>query len=213
MGLSKDIIIGKSSGTGKKKKIFFFFFFFFFFFLFLFSSFSLNSPLPIAFGVVALDDCNFHEVVNLNEFEKTKTISFSPPDGESVIMNYRCSGDFTTPFRVFPFLEEVMSSRLDLVLRLRADIPQSLFGNNVVVRVAVPKSTTSCSADFAGNAAGQSFEYKGPEKQAVWKIKRFGGGTEESIRIKVYFFSFLLFFFFLFFFLPVFVFTPILYLR
>jgi AP-4 complex subunit mu-1 len=103
---------------------------------------KLISFFSSAFGVVALDDCNFHEAVNMDEFEKTKTISFSPPDGESVIMNYRCSGDFTTPFRVFPFLEEVMSSRLDLVLRIRADIPQSLFGNNIVVRVPVPKSTT-----------------------------------------------------------------------
>lgn len=159
---------------------------------------------------MALNDCNFHESINMDEFERTKTISFSPPDGESVLMNYRCSGDYPTPFRVFPFIEEVMSSRLDLVLRIRADIPQNLYGSNVVVRIPVPKSTSrsgfplltsrssspsnfpsfifffrSCSADFAGNAAGQSFEFKAADKQAIWRIKRFGGGTEDTIRVKM----------------------------
>jgi len=136
-------------------------------------------------GVAQLDDCNFHECVNMDEFEKTKVISFSPPDGEFILMNYRSSGDYPTPFRVFPFLEEVSGTRLDLVLRVRADIAQNLFGNNLIFRIPVPKSTTSCSAELAASAVGHNFEFKAADKQAVWKIKKFSGGTEESIRIKM----------------------------
>jgi len=139
----------------------------------------------IGHGVAHLDDCNFHECVNMDEFEKTKVISFSPPDGEFILMNYRSSGDYATPFRVFPFLEEVSGTRLDLVLRVRADMAQNLFGNNITFRIPVPKSTSSCSAEMAASAVGQTFEFKPNDKQAIWKIKKFSGGIEESIRIKM----------------------------
>jgi hypothetical protein len=41
-----------------------------------------NSPGGGGSGAVVLDDCNFHECVNLSEFEDTRTLSFFPPDGE-----------------------------------------------------------------------------------------------------------------------------------
>ena len=34
-----------------------------------------------AFGGVVLDDCNFHECVNLDDFEATRTLALVPPDG------------------------------------------------------------------------------------------------------------------------------------
>ena len=43
---------------------------------------------------VILDDCNFHECVNTNDFEINKTLKLAPPDGEFVVMNYRVNGDY-----------------------------------------------------------------------------------------------------------------------
>lgn len=40
--------------------------------------------------VVMLDDCNFHESVQLDRFEKERTLELVPPDGEFAVMNYRC---------------------------------------------------------------------------------------------------------------------------
>jgi len=40
-------------------------------------------------GPVVLDDCNFHECVNVSEFETSRSLSFFPPDGEFVALNYR----------------------------------------------------------------------------------------------------------------------------
>eukprot|EP00362_Geleiidae_sp_MMETSP1317_P001641 CAMPEP_0201282994 /NCGR_PEP_ID=MMETSP1317-20130820/7237_1 /ASSEMBLY_ACC=CAM_ASM_000770 /TAXON_ID=187299 /ORGANISM="Undescribed Undescribed, Strain Undescribed" /LENGTH=50 /DNA_ID=CAMNT_0047597573 /DNA_START=1 /DNA_END=150 /DNA_ORIENTATION=+ len=48
-----------------------------------------------------LDDCNFHECVDLKEFEDFKRLLIKPPDGEFVVMNYRITGDYQTPFRIF----------------------------------------------------------------------------------------------------------------
>ena len=65
-------------------------------------------------GGVVLDDCNFHDCVNTNEFELNKTIRINPPDGEFAVMNYRVTSDFQAPFRVFPFIEELSSYKFEL---------------------------------------------------------------------------------------------------
>ncbi|CAE8670943.1 unnamed protein product, partial [Polarella glacialis] len=52
------------------------------------------------YGSVVLDDCNFHECVDLQDFSELRTLSFYPPDGEFAVMNYRITGDFRVPFRV-----------------------------------------------------------------------------------------------------------------
>lgn len=33
------------------------------------------------YGAVVLDDCNFHECINLDDFESTRTLALIPPDG------------------------------------------------------------------------------------------------------------------------------------
>ena len=49
----------------------------------------MKRRLPIVIGkgqsnglAVTLDDCNFHDCVQLDEFDQSKTISFVPPDGK-----------------------------------------------------------------------------------------------------------------------------------
>ncbi len=59
------------------------------------------------YGAVVLDDCNFHECVRLDEFESSRTLSFFPPDGEFILLNYRITGEFRAPFRIFPTVEEM----------------------------------------------------------------------------------------------------------
>lgn len=41
-----------------------------------------------------LDDCNFHDSVNTNEFDMNRTLRIQPPDGEFVAMNYRVTSEF-----------------------------------------------------------------------------------------------------------------------
>ena len=41
---------------------------------------SASSRGPM-YGGVVLDDCNFHECVNLDDFESTRTLALVPPDG------------------------------------------------------------------------------------------------------------------------------------
>ena len=63
-------------------------------------------------GTVVLDDCNFHECVDLRDFESMRTLTIQPPDGEFLVMNYRINGDYPTPFRIYPFIDELSQYKL-----------------------------------------------------------------------------------------------------
>lgn len=41
---------------------------------------AVSAP-PTVYGLM-LDDCNFHEAVNLDEFDSNRALSLRPPDGE-----------------------------------------------------------------------------------------------------------------------------------
>ena len=113
----------------------------------------MNEDLVIgkggAYGSVTLDDCNFHECVQLQDFETSRTLSFIPPDGEFVVLNYRVTGEFRAPFRVFPAIDEVSPYKLDVTIRCRADIPETNYGANVVIRIPVPRNTASAGCELA----------------------------------------------------------------
>ena len=73
----------------------------------------LNSDLQVGksttgqVGSVVLDDCNFHECVDVGDFEAMKTVTINPPDGEFLVMNYRINGEYPAPFRIYPFIDEM----------------------------------------------------------------------------------------------------------
>lgn len=167
---------------------------------------ALNEDLVVGkgshgttYGAVVLDDCNFHECVNLDDFEDTKTLALIPPDGEFVVMNYRVTSEFRAPFRVFPFLEETTPYKVELVLKVRADIPETNYGCNMTICFPIPKTAATVTPELgptssgsgagagagAGGSAGQMAEYKAKDKQVVWTIKKFTGGSELTLRTKI----------------------------
>mmetsp|Transcript_1162 Transcript_1162/g.3964 ORF Transcript_1162/g.3964 Transcript_1162/m.3964 type:complete len:229 (+) Transcript_1162:40-726(+) len=151
---------------------------------------GLNENLQIgrdvgSYGTV-LDDCNFHECVKLDDFEGNRELALRPPDGEFTLMNYRISGNPTQalPFRVSLSFEDTTDhGRLDVVVRLDCDIPPKSYGSNLLIRVAVPKATSSCAYELG--APGQSVEYKKDEKVAAWKITKAVGGLSYYCRLKM----------------------------
>lgn len=138
-------------------------------------------------GAVTVDDINFNDCVNLSEWEQGRTLSFHPPDGEFVVLNYRMTGEFKTPFRLFPAIEEVAPHTLEISVHVRAEIPDNHFGANVQIEVPLPQTTTvaSCSAVSTAGATGVHAEYVAHERKLLWTLKKFPGGTEQTLRAKV----------------------------
>lgn len=63
-------------------------------------------------GSVVLDDCAFHECVDTRDFDTLRTLAIDPPDGEFLVMNYRINADYQTPFRIYPFIDELSNYKL-----------------------------------------------------------------------------------------------------
>ena len=59
-----------------------------------------NAPAN-TYGALVLDDVSFHDCVNLSEFDRGRVLSFFPPDGEFVVLNYRVTGEYRAHFESF----------------------------------------------------------------------------------------------------------------
>jgi AP-4 complex subunit mu-1 len=153
---------------------------------------ALNEDLVVGknsgatYGSVVLDDVNFNDCVNLSEFENTRTLSFVPPDGEFVVLNYRMTGEFKTPFRIFPSVEEVAPDKLEISVLVRAEMPAEHFGANVTVEIPLPKCTSSASCSLLSSISGHNTaEFVSREGKILWTIKKFPGMTEQTMKAKV----------------------------
>lgn len=84
----------------------------------------LNDDLTLAEtntpGSIVLDDCNFHESVQHNEFLTNKALKINPPEGEFIVMNYRITTDFNAPFKVFAFFETETPFKLVLTVKVKS---------------------------------------------------------------------------------------------
>lgn len=64
-------------------------------------------------------------------------------------------------------------------------MPPDNYGANVIIRFPVPRNSTGVVAELAPGAAGQEWEYSETEKKVAWAIKKFQGGSEQAIRIRI----------------------------
>eukprot|EP00917_Polyrhabdina_sp_WS-2016_P029440 GHVP01062748.1.p1 GENE.GHVP01062748.1~~GHVP01062748.1.p1 ORF type:complete len:508 (-),score=87.10 GHVP01062748.1:1593-3116(-) len=136
-------------------------------------------------GVVLLDDCNFHMSCNVDEFAKNKTLTFVPPGGEFVLLNYRMSAPFNPPFKIHPSIEYVADNKIEFVAKLKADFSPSFYGSNISVIIPVPSFCISASSSFFPKAEDQSADFNATELTVTWSIKKLTGGSECALRCRL----------------------------
>lgn len=140
----------------------------------------------VQYDAVVLDDCSFHDCVNLSEFHNARTFSFLPPDGEFKVLKYRVTGGYKTPFRIFPLMQETGPTMIDISLLIRAEMDVNYFGANVLIELPLPRCTVSAACNLSiMNAINPHVEYLATEKKVLWKMKKFPGGSEQTLKIKV----------------------------
>lgn len=155
---------------------------------------ALNEDLVIGrdgggrYGSVHVDDMNFNDCVDRTEFDSQRVLSFIPPDGEFVVLNYRITGEYTTPFRIFPSIEETEPCKLEIHILIRAEMPSNHFGANVLVELPLPASevaAASCTLLSAPGTGHANAEYSASDGKVQWTMKKFPGGAEQSMRVRV----------------------------
>jgi len=116
----------------------------------------------------------------LRRFDKDRSITFIPPDGVFELMTYRVTDNVNLPFKLFPVVQEIGKSRVEINLKVKALFDNSNSASNVVVKIPVPKNAANVK-NFCNNGKA-TYE---PDKTAIlWRIKKFPGETEYLIRVE-----------------------------
>ncbi|MCJ1310420.1 AP-1 complex subunit mu-1-Iike [Agyrium rufum] len=131
---------------------------------------------------VEMEDVKFHQCVRLGRFENDRTISFIPPDGEFELMSYRLNTQVKPLIWVESEVRLHSNSRIEYVLKARAQFKRRSTANNVEILVPVPEDADS--PRFRTNIGSVHYA---PEKSAIiWKIKQFGGSKEFLMRAELH---------------------------
>jgi AP-1 complex subunit mu len=130
---------------------------------------------------IEMEDVKFHQCVRLARFENDRTISFIPPDGEFELMSYRLNTQVKPLIWVECIVESHSGSRIEYMLKAKAQFKRRSTANNVEIIVPVPEDADS--PRFRTNIGSVHYA---PEKSAiVWKIKQFGGNKEFLMRAEL----------------------------
>lgn len=127
-----------------------------------------------AAGSVTLEDCQFHQCVQLGKFDTDRTISFVPPDGEFELMRYRATDNINLPFKIHPIVREVGTTKVEYSISVKANYGSKLFATNVIVRIPTPLNTAETTERTTQGKA----KYEPENNCIVWKIARFTGHSE-----------------------------------
>ncbi|CAE6505162.1 unnamed protein product [Rhizoctonia solani] len=123
---------------------------------------------------IEMEDVKFHQCVRLSRFENDRTISFIPPDGEFELMSYRLSTPVKPLIWVEAAIESHKGSRIEYMVKVKAQFKRRSTANNVEIYVPVPDDADSPKF----RASTGSVQYA-PDKSAfVWKIKQLGACAE-----------------------------------
>lgn len=130
---------------------------------------------------VEMEDVKFHQCVRLSRFENDRTISFIPPDGEFELMSYRLNTQVKPLIWVETEVRMHSGSRIEYVLKARAQFKRRSTANNVEILVPVPSDADS--PRFRTNIG--SVHYAPEQSAIIWKIKQFGGSKEFLMRAEL----------------------------
>ena len=130
---------------------------------------------------IEMEDVKFHQCVRLSRFENDRTISFIPPDGEFELMSYRLNTQVKPLIWVECVVESHSGSRIEYMLKARAQFKRRSTANNVEIVVPVPDDADT--PRFRTNVG--SVHYAPEQSAIVWKIKQFGGGKEFLMRAEL----------------------------
>ena len=87
---------------------------------------------------IEMEDVKFHQCVRLSRFENDRTISFIPPDGEFELMSYRLSTPVKPLVWVEAAVEHHKGSRVEYMVKVKAQFKRRSSANNVEIYVPVP---------------------------------------------------------------------------
>ncbi|ELP94852.1 AP-2 complex subunit mu-1, putative [Entamoeba invadens IP1] len=130
---------------------------------------------------IQLADVTFHQCVRLTRFDQDRSINFIPPDGEFELMKYRTTDNISQQFRLLHNIKESSKTHLSLDINVRALFSELQYGENVRVKIPVPKNAALCKTRCTAGSA----KYHPEHAAILWRISRFNGMTQQTITVDV----------------------------
>jgi AP-1 complex subunit mu len=125
-----------------------------------------------------LEDVKFHACVRLSQYEKDRSITFVPPDGQFNLMKYRLSSTLHPIIRVTAKIERYKGSRVELNVTAKADFRKETVAQSVKISVPVPPDVDTPKAQ----ATSGKMAYSPKDDRLVWTLKKFAGGKEFQLK-------------------------------
>ena len=139
---------------------------------------AMSSESQSADKGISIDDIKFHQCVRLGKFDKDRAITFIPPDGIFELMTYRVTENINLPFKLMPILQEYGNSKIEISLKIKSMFERNLFASNIVIKIPVPRNTGKCNIFVVSGKA----KYEPEQTAIIWRIRRFPGDSEYSMR-------------------------------
>jgi AP-1 complex subunit mu len=137
-----------------------------------------HNQTDVSRRVFELEDIKFHSCVHLSQFERDRSITFIPPDGEFNLMTYRLSAAIKPIIHIDSTIERYQRSRVEMLIRARAQYRPQSVAQNVTIRIPVPPDVDTPKAQCT---AGH-MRYSPNDNALVWTIKQFPGRKQFNLR-------------------------------
>lgn len=129
---------------------------------------------------IVIDDVTFHRCVNLSHFDRDRTITFIPPDGEFELMKYRITQNVNIPFKLIPVITEHGQSRVEYEIKIKGAFTNTLFASNVIIKIPTPTNVAKCDLHGPGKT-----KYEPGQNCIFWKFREFHGDAQYTLQGQV----------------------------
>lgn len=157
----------------------------------------------------SLANCIFHNCVTLTTHDNEQKITFIPPDGSFELMRYTVTKNIQIPFQIIAlyspvircnktgerkfFLKSLTNTKntktefkyphvYEYTVTVRANFEKNQYALDVILKIPIYKYSENVEVHY--KSAGKA-EFNNAETFVIWKIKKFVGDTEHTIKIRL----------------------------
>ncbi|KAJ5073640.1 ap-4 complex subunit mu-1 [Anaeramoeba ignava] len=146
---------------------------------------KIGSPKDFQyFQGIFLEDVLFYHKCDSSKFEESGVLQIIPPEGEFILMKYRVSEtSMNLPFQIATNFEEFGQNKLEIRVTITSDFEKAMWASNVQISFLVPEISLDVKCELEGNDITQTAKFQKQDHLVVWKLPRFNGEREESVRV------------------------------
>lgn len=131
-------------------------------------------------GGIYINDIKFDQCVKLSKFDKERAITFTPPDGKFILMNYRISDCTAIPFKLMN-LFNITNNKIEYKIKVKAEFDKMYTAQNIEIVIPVPANVSK----FDVNCSVGKAKMESAQSAIVWRTKKFQGGKDALIRVDI----------------------------